>query len=254
MSTPSAAGHLTLVPALKEELAKLGRDDIMIVVGGVIPPQDYDQLKASGAEAIFPPGTVIAEAAIRLASQNSGSGVDRTVHHRRHPALRLVDPTRPVLGRPDGKLGNTTRPCPTGNLGCRAKPCQTGAAVGRTRDPRTARGLDAVERPAYLPPASRSATAIAGGRMDWSESRARDDHDDCDRTAGDVRYARPGVALSSSHRSLRSMTSHPSPPELPLAASDALLPAVPWADLPHHAPDNPRWLWLARLYRNWQFG
>ena len=58
-----AAGHLTLVPELREELAALGRDDIMIVVGGVIPPQDYDELLAAGAVAVFPPGTVIHEAA-----------------------------------------------------------------------------------------------------------------------------------------------------------------------------------------------
>jgi methylmalonyl-CoA mutase len=58
-----AAAHLTLVPELKAELAKQGRGDIMIVVGGVVPPQDYDALKVAGAEAIFPPGTVIAEAA-----------------------------------------------------------------------------------------------------------------------------------------------------------------------------------------------
>jgi methylmalonyl-CoA mutase len=58
-----AAAHLTLVPELKRELEKQGRGDIMIVVGGVVPPQDYDALKAAGAEAIFPPGTVIAEAA-----------------------------------------------------------------------------------------------------------------------------------------------------------------------------------------------
>jgi methylmalonyl-CoA mutase len=61
-----AAAHLTLVPELKSELAKQGRDDIMIVVGGVVPPQDYDTLKKAGAEAIFPPGTVIAEAAEKL--------------------------------------------------------------------------------------------------------------------------------------------------------------------------------------------
>jgi methylmalonyl-CoA mutase len=61
-----AAAHLTLVPELKNELAKQGRDDIMIVVGGVVPPQDYDALKKAGAEAIFPPGTVIAEAAENL--------------------------------------------------------------------------------------------------------------------------------------------------------------------------------------------
>ncbi len=58
-----AAAHLTSVPELKAELAKQGRGDIMIVVGGVVPPQDYEALKAAGAEAIFPPGTVIADAA-----------------------------------------------------------------------------------------------------------------------------------------------------------------------------------------------
>src|SRR6202790_545125 len=61
-----AAAHLTLVPELKAELTKQGRGDIMIVVGGVVPPQDYAALKAAGAEAIFPPGTVIAEAAEKL--------------------------------------------------------------------------------------------------------------------------------------------------------------------------------------------
>jgi len=61
-----AAAHLTLVPELKAELAKQGRDDIMIVVGGVVPPQDYDALMKAGAEAIFPPGTVIADAAEKL--------------------------------------------------------------------------------------------------------------------------------------------------------------------------------------------
>jgi len=58
-----AAGHLTLVPALKDELTRLGRPDILIVAGGVIPPQDHDALRAAGAAAIFPPGTVIADAA-----------------------------------------------------------------------------------------------------------------------------------------------------------------------------------------------
>ena len=61
-----AAGHLSLVPALKSELKKNGRKDIMIVVGGVIPPQDHEALKEAGASAIFPPGTVIADAAIDL--------------------------------------------------------------------------------------------------------------------------------------------------------------------------------------------
>ncbi|WP_238120847.1 MULTISPECIES: methylmalonyl-CoA mutase [unclassified Xanthobacter] len=61
-----AAGHLTLVPALKKALEAEGRPDIMVVVGGVVPPQDYEALKAFGAEAIFPPGTVIADAATEL--------------------------------------------------------------------------------------------------------------------------------------------------------------------------------------------
>ncbi len=61
-----AAGHLTLVPALRAALAEVGRPDIMIVVGGVIPPGDFDELYAAGATAIFPPGTVIADAAIGL--------------------------------------------------------------------------------------------------------------------------------------------------------------------------------------------
>jgi methylmalonyl-CoA mutase len=61
-----AAGHLTLVPALRDALAEVGRPDIMIVVGGVIPPGDFDELYTAGATAIFPPGTVIADAAIGL--------------------------------------------------------------------------------------------------------------------------------------------------------------------------------------------
>ncbi len=64
-----AAGHLTLVPELKKELARLGRDDIIVVVGGVIPPQDFQALRDAGAAAIFPPGTVVAEAAVELLEQ-----------------------------------------------------------------------------------------------------------------------------------------------------------------------------------------
>jgi methylmalonyl-CoA mutase len=67
-----AAGHLTLVPQLKQALRDLGRDDILVVVGGVIPPQDYDALREAGAVAIFGPGTVIAEAAIELLDELDG--------------------------------------------------------------------------------------------------------------------------------------------------------------------------------------
>jgi methylmalonyl-CoA mutase len=61
-----AAGHLTLVPALRSELAAAGREDIMIVVGGVIPPGDVGALREAGAAAVFPPGTVIPDAALDL--------------------------------------------------------------------------------------------------------------------------------------------------------------------------------------------
>ena len=61
-----AAGHLTLVPELRDALRKLGREDILIVAGGVIPPQDYEAVRQAGAAEIFPPGTVIPEAAERL--------------------------------------------------------------------------------------------------------------------------------------------------------------------------------------------
>ena len=61
-----AAGHLVLVPQLRDELAAQGRDDIMIVAGGVIPPQDVPTLLEEGAAAVFGPGTVISEAAVDL--------------------------------------------------------------------------------------------------------------------------------------------------------------------------------------------
>ncbi|HEY2049579.1 MAG TPA: methylmalonyl-CoA mutase [Caulobacteraceae bacterium] len=61
-----AAGHLTLIPELKAELERLGRSDIMVVVGGVIPRQDFDALRAAGARLIFPPGTAVADAALAI--------------------------------------------------------------------------------------------------------------------------------------------------------------------------------------------
>jgi methylmalonyl-CoA mutase len=61
-----AAGHLTLVPELKAELAKLGRPDILVFVGGVIPPEDFKALEEMGVAAVFTPGTVIPEAAITV--------------------------------------------------------------------------------------------------------------------------------------------------------------------------------------------
>jgi len=68
-----AAGHLTLLPALKESLRALGREDIMIVIGGVIPPDDVQTLKDMGAADVFPPGTVIADSALGLLDKLSRS-------------------------------------------------------------------------------------------------------------------------------------------------------------------------------------
>ena len=96
-----AAGHLTLVPQLRAALAAEGRPDIMIVVGGVIPPQDYDALIAAGASAIFPPGTVITrsgrephrgtEPAARLcAARGRGMRPDRLFFMRVHPLCLVL--------------------------------------------------------------------------------------------------------------------------------------------------------------------
>jgi len=64
-----AAGHLTLVPALQAELKRLGREDILVVVGGVIPPQDFSKLEAMGVAAVFGPGTVLHVAAAAIVRQ-----------------------------------------------------------------------------------------------------------------------------------------------------------------------------------------
>ena len=108
-----AAAHLTLVPELKAELEKQGRSDIMIVVGGVVPQQDHDTLLKAGAAAIFPPGTVIAEAA-QACSRSSTAGSAK----RRNDAPASL---------PAGCRSHTD-----------ARPCRTGTAETRSRrhDPR----------------------------------------------------------------------------------------------------------------------
>ena len=68
-----AAGHKTLVPETISELNKIGREDIMVIVGGVIPPQDYQFLFDAGAVAVFGPGTKISEAAIKILEILMGS-------------------------------------------------------------------------------------------------------------------------------------------------------------------------------------
>ena len=61
-----AAGHLSLVPSLRDALKNQSRDDILIIVGGVIPPEDIETLKNMGAKAVFPPGTNIPEAVLEV--------------------------------------------------------------------------------------------------------------------------------------------------------------------------------------------
>lgn len=61
-----AAGHKTLLPQLRDELKRLGREDIILICGGVIPAQDYEFLMANGASAIFGPGTVIPKSAATI--------------------------------------------------------------------------------------------------------------------------------------------------------------------------------------------
>src|SRR5271165_4898900 len=77
-----AAGHLALAPALKSALAKVGMGEAMIVVGGVIPEQDFTPLRAAGADAIFPPGTVVPQAAQQLIEQLN----ERLGYSQRAPA------------------------------------------------------------------------------------------------------------------------------------------------------------------------
>jgi methylmalonyl-CoA mutase len=61
-----AAGHKTLIPQVIEEMKKLGREDILVIAGGVIPPQDYDFLYKAGVAGIFGPGTSVAKAACEI--------------------------------------------------------------------------------------------------------------------------------------------------------------------------------------------
>src|SRR6202041_2052108 len=105
-----AGAHLTLVPELKRELARNGRPDIMLVVGGVVAPQDYDALKAAGAEAIFPPGTVIAEAAEGLLD-----ALNKRLGHAKAAAEYPLPPSallRPRLLRISKRRSNMRCPGP----------------------------------------------------------------------------------------------------------------------------------------------
>ena len=84
-----AAAHLTLVPALRDALRALGREDILVVVGGVVPPDDHAAVREAGAVAIFGPGTVIAEAALELLDT-----LDAHLGHQPDPDPDGADPDR----------------------------------------------------------------------------------------------------------------------------------------------------------------
>lgn len=99
-----AAGHLTLVPALRKALDELGRADILIVVGGVIPPDDFDALRAAGAAAIFPPGTVIADAALELLADDWQVAAAGSERRRSVPGCRS-----PRRGPSDDRTGHHDR-------------------------------------------------------------------------------------------------------------------------------------------------
>ncbi len=73
-----AGGHLTLVPELKRALVEHGRGDIVVIAGGVIPPADYDELYANGTDAIFGPGTVISDSALRILDMLLARVTDQT--------------------------------------------------------------------------------------------------------------------------------------------------------------------------------
>ena len=113
-----AAGHLTLVPQLQAALPALGRDDMLIVVGGVIPPQDFDALRAAGAAAIFPPGTVIADAAVELLDElRHGASVGLAAVTRR-PRRPYEAACWPATGRRSaGPSPSSSRPGPTTRSG-----------------------------------------------------------------------------------------------------------------------------------------
>jgi methylmalonyl-CoA mutase len=102
-----AAGHLTLVPALRKALEAHGRGDILITIGGVVPPQDFETLKNAGVAAIFPPGTSIPEAAAELLQE-----LNRRLGYAQNPpaeaAGRFKSSARPipppgVAASPDGR-------------------------------------------------------------------------------------------------------------------------------------------------------
>ena len=128
-----AAGHLTLVPALKEALAELGAEDVMIVVGGVIPPDDVPTLLEMGAAAVFPPGTVIAEAALDLLEKLSAPARATDGRRRRRRARRGRPRRQAGVGLPGDHAGRVRPRRPPGRRARAARPSCTDPDVDCVR-------------------------------------------------------------------------------------------------------------------------
>ena len=158
--TSLAAGHLTLVPALRDELAALGRDDIMIVVGGVIPPQDFDELRAAGAAAIFPPGTVHRRRGPRPAGRARRAARPPGCRHDADAAPDVDDYVAgvlaglPALDRPGDHPGRVAPPRPPG-----AGPGAAGRAHPARRAGRGGSASPACPASASRPSSTRSAAS-----------------------------------------------------------------------------------------------
>ena len=109
-----AAGHLTLVPALRDALTEAGRPDFMVVVGGVIPPGDFDALYEAGATAIFPPGTVIADAAMGLLEKLAARLGYELIDHERSTSRSSRRPSAAAtVLRCHGRSRSSSPPDPT---------------------------------------------------------------------------------------------------------------------------------------------
>ena len=140
-----AAGHLTLVPAIRAALDAKGRPDILLVLGGVIPPGDLDAVKAGGVAAVFPPGTVVTEAAATLLAMLN----DRLGFAQKAPSAYLVESTSSRL---DPVLWNSPRPEPTRD----AVMSRGGRFIGQSRagfdeDPAGRRRPGLVRTPTHQP-------------------------------------------------------------------------------------------------------
>ena len=162
-----AAGHLTLVPELRAELARLERPDIMVVVGGVIPPADVPTLHEMGAAAVFGPGTVIAEAAVDLLAKLSAgacTGRRRTDGpHSRRPGAGQGGARRVARRRWPGRSPSSSRTART--TARRRRSCCRSCCRGQAR--RTAWGSAGCPASGSRPSSRRSGRGSPGPGTGW---------------------------------------------------------------------------------------